>query len=64
MEATRFTDGADGSVPTYHLMAGLYFDDVSALDAALSSYAGKALRQDAANLGGTAATRLLDEVEI
>ena len=64
VEVTRFADGADGSVPTYHLMAGLYFDDASALDAALSTDAGKALRQDAANLGGTPATRLLGQVDI
>jgi uncharacterized protein (TIGR02118 family) len=53
IEVTLFQPGADGSLPKYHLMAELTFDDAAAMQAALGSEEGKALGADVANFPGT-----------
>ena len=52
VEVTRFQPGPDGTLPKYHLMAELTFEDPAALQAGLGSAEGKALGADVANFPG------------
>ena len=64
---TRFEAGTvstlDGSEPPYHLMAQLWFDDMTSFGAGMGSPEGQAAAADIGNLASGGVTTLLTEVE-
>ena len=64
---TRFEAGTvstlDGSEPPYHLMAQLWFDDMTSFGAGMGSPEGQAAAADIGTFASGGVTTLLTEVE-
>jgi len=63
VEVTRFGPGPDGSAPSHHLLAELYFPDAETMGAALGSDEGKALAGDVSNFADTKSQILIGQTE-
>ncbi|MCL4144973.1 UNVERIFIED_CONTAM: hypothetical protein GTU68_034404 [Idotea baltica] len=61
-ETTKFLDEADGSKPTYYRMAELWFEDIDALQAGMSSPEGQATVADIENFATGGVTILTGTV--
>jgi uncharacterized protein (TIGR02118 family) len=61
-EVSKVGRSLDGSVPPYHLVAELHFDDSDALKAALGSPEGRAAAADMANFATGTVTMIISEV--
>jgi len=63
LQLTRFLPGPDGSAPTFHRMAELYFTDAAQMQATFASPEGQIAVADLANFATGGVTVLTGAVE-